>query len=636
MTKNLKNINLNSLATQFFVQEDRKKGALSLSLVHRTINSTIGYPWIIISMVVIYFTSTWSLKTTQLYLAWGRIYYNPKHPVNDTKLLFDLYMYIGASMVCTVIIILPIYYSATWFGRRVHSNMVFNLIHSKPTEFLQRTPNGVILNRFSNDVNILDNSIVGNFIGIVSAIMTFLVLFYTIVTGLKEYVTLIPLILFMLAGYWLRQSYVRAQRETQRLSLISKSPVIGTAIGSIVGSPVIRVHGRENYFREKINHEINENSKNFLMNYGVSGWFRLTQFLLQTFVLFWPLYFILLQIQYSSDKPDRKAVAQINFIQQVGNAFFSVLSSTSGFEIILVSIERLNQYENLEPEAGYKNIQREEKLFKTLNKSKAKKARLYLKKQKEVQNADLINRGTIRFSQVSARYPTARKNVLSDLDLVIPGGQTVGIVGRTGAGKSSFIKLLWRALNPYLGSIEVDGKDIASLDVKEYRKRINIILQKPNIFEGTLLSNISQVPLNSSQIQSIREELIDLGFPKSKLEERDLSYEVKESGSNLSQSEKQIVCLMQALQRDSKIVILDEATAYVDIALEKKFQERVARNFKDSTVLIIAHKISNVMDADRVFVFDQGRVVEDGNPRKLLEDTSSLFYDICKAGNELK
>ena len=348
--------------------------------------------------------------------------------------------------------------------------MVFSLVHSKPTEFLQRTPNGVILNRFSNDVNIMDNQVVVNFSGILIIGMGLLVLFYTIFTELKQYITLIPLILFMLAGYWLRQSYVGAQRETQRLSLISKSPVIGTAIGSIIGSPIIRVHGRENYFREKINHEINENSKNFLMGYGLASWFYLMQFILQNFILYWPLYYILLQIQYNSKKPDPKVVSQINFIQQFGNYYFSLLANTSYLEVILISIERLSQYENLEPEEGYKNIEREEKLFKTLNKAKLKNGKNFLKKQKDSRSVSIIDKGRIRFNQVCARYPTARKNVLSDLELVIPGGQTVGIVGRTGAGKSSFIKLLWRALDPYLGSIEVDGKDITSIDVKEYRK----------------------------------------------------------------------------------------------------------------------------------------------------------------------
>ena len=573
------------------------------------------------------------IVVTSLNFAWGKAHFGSKDPHNDSKILSSFYIYLIAIVIASTLSSIPVYYSITWFGRRVHSNMVFSLVHSKPTEFLQRTPNGVILNRFSSDINILDNSFIVTVAAMLFLLVNLLVYFYTIATGLKVYITLVPLILFLVVGYIQRQLYLGAQRETMRLSLISKSPVIGTAVGSILGSPIIRIHGRENYFRKKIDYEINENSKNLLMGYGLYSWLLILQRIIVTFVLYWPLYFILLQIQYESKTRDPKVIPQIQFIQTFGTYYFSFLVYSSTLEVFMVSVQRLFQYENLESEDGYKSIEKDEKLFKKLNKSKVKKARLYLKKKKENRGVELISNGGIRFNQASARYPTARKNVLSDLDLYILPGQTVGIVGRTGAGKSSFIKLLWRALDPYVGSIEVDGKDIASIDVKEYRKGINIILQKPNLFEGTLLSNISQVPLNNHQIQSIRDELIDLGFPQSKLEERDLSYEVKESGSNLSQSEKQIVCLMQALQRDSKIVILDEATAYVDIALEKKFQERVANKFKDNTVLIIAHKISNVMDADRVLVFDEGRIVEDGNPKVLIEDPSSLFHGIWKAGN---
>ena len=171
----------------------------------------------------------------------------------------------------------------------------------------------------------------------------------------------------------------------------------------------------------------------------------------------------------------------------------------------------------------------------------------------------------------------------------------------------------------------IDGKDLASFDVKEYRKEINIIVQKPSLFEGTLLSNISPGEKRIHQIGILRQDLIDLGFPLSKLQDTDLGYEIKEGGSNLSQSEKQIICLMQALQKDSKIVILDEATAYVDINLEKKFQERLYSKFKNSTMLIISHRLSNVKDVDRVLVFDKGRIVEDGNPRELMKNEKGVF-----------
>ena len=613
------------------MKEDRRTGNISLALLHRTIRSTLGYPWVITALVLSYFTQTWSIQLVKLDYAWGNAYYNKKNPHNDPKILEKFYLIFFLYMFVQMLCIFPGHYSVSWFGRKVHSNMVFKLLHSKPTEFLQRTPNGVILNRFSNDVNNMDNNFVINFNGIIITFMNFLVLLITIVIGLDVYITLIPLILFLVLGFFLRNWYMSAQREVTRLMFISKSPVIGTAVSSIAGSSVIRIHQKEEYFQKKIDHLIDENSKNFLMNYGCNSWYFTLQSIFNSFILNIPLYAILLNIQYGSKISSKKASSDVQFISGFGTAYFYTLALTTILEQSMISIERLNKYENLESEDGYLNIKAEEKLFRELNNSKLKKARNYLQKKNANRRVQLVNQGRITLNHVSARYPTAQKNCLSDLNIEIPVGQTVGIVGRSGAGKSSFIKLLWRALDPSLGSVEVDSKDISSFDVKEYRREINVILQKPNIFQGTLMSNITQVQLSSAEIQAVREELIELGFPKSKLQERDLSYEVKESGSNLSQSEKQIICLMQALQIESKIVILDEATAYVDIALEKKFQERLYSKFKDSTLLIIAHRISNVMEADRVLVFDQGRIVEDGAPKELVKDSNSIFNGFYRA-----
>ena len=225
----------------------------------------------------------------------------------------------------------------------------------------------------------------------------------------------------------------------------------------------------------------------------------------------------------------------------------------------------------------------------------------------------------------------SRKNAIDGLDLTIEAGQTVGIVGRTGAGKSSFTKLLWRALDPLTGSIEIDGADISTVDVKQLRTQLNIVLQKPSVFEGTLLSNLCNAQkLSKVEIQEMRAELIDLGFPKDKLEGRDLQYEVKEGGSNLSQSEKQILSLVKAFRNKSSVVILDEATAYVDPSLETVIQKRIKEAFKGKTVLTIAHKISNIMDSDRILVMDRGEIVQDGSPKGLVDQGEGIFYELWK------
>jgi ABC-type multidrug transport system fused ATPase/permease subunit len=217
-------------------------------------------------------------------------------------------------------------------------------------------------------------------------------------------------------------------------------------------------------------------------------------------------------------------------------------------------------------------------------------------------------------------------DILKEVNLTIPKGQKVGIVGRSGAGKSTLMKLFWRALEPSNGSISIGGVDVSSYDLKEFRSQVTIILQKPCLFEGTIASNISSRPLKAQEIVEIREELIELGFPGEKLGLQDLDFKIEPNGQNLSQSEKQIVCLMKSLRDEAQFVVMDEATAFVDIEMERQFQKKIWEKFRDCTLFMIAHRVSNVMSCDRVLVFDDGKVVEDGAPEELLKDKESIFY----------
>ena len=155
-----------------------------------------------------------------------------------------------------------------------------------------------------------------------------------------------------------------------------------------------------------------------------------------------------------------------------------------------------------------------------------------------------------------------------------------------------------------------------------------VILQKPSLFEGTLLSNITPNRISLTQVRDIRTDLVDLEFDRKKLAEESLGFRVEPEGKNLSQSEKQTIGMMQSLQKKSKIVILDEATAYVDVKIQGKINNKLYESFKDSTMFVIAHRLENVINLDRILVFDQGRVVEDGSPSELLSISNGVFREI--------
>ena len=510
--------------------------------------------------------------------------------------------------------------------------MFFALTHSSPSKFLQRTPNGVIVNRFSNDISSLDDGITSELLGLINKFISNAVLLYTLITGVKNYVTLIPVVIFLILGNRIRARYITVQREVQRLSFITKSPIIGTCSACITGGPVIRTSKSSGYLSKKLENLVDENTKNMITKEGLDWWFDTQAIFLEQVVMNIPLFLITIWGAYNLNGVDKSVVIWLRFLSTFGQSTFRLFLNASGVEVDFIPIERLDKYENLESESGYKNIESEKKLFREMSRSSHNKGRNYTaKKLKARMELRLLTQGRIRLNSVFAVYPTGKENVINGIDLEILPGQSVGIVGRTGAGKSSFTKMLWRALDPFSGNIEIDGTDISSIDVKELRTQLNIVLQKPSVFEGTLLSNLSNgQKLAHLEIQEMRNELIDLGFPPEKLGDRYLAYEVKEGGSNLSQSEKQILSLVKAFRKKSSVVILDEATAYVDPSLETVIQRRIKEAFKGKTVLTIAHKLSNIIDSDRILVMDRGRVVQDGSPQELIGKGSGIFYELWK------
>ncbi|KAG9415945.1 hypothetical protein AC1031_000330 [Aphanomyces cochlioides] len=242
-----------------------------------------------------------------------------------------------------------------------------------------------------------------------------------------------------------------------------------------------------------------------------------------------------------------------------------------------------------------------------------------------------LTEGSIEFNQVQLRYKPTGELILKDITCFIHGGEKIGIVGRTGAGKSSLTMALFRMYSIESGSISIDGRDISTIAKQELRRQLSIIPQSPVLFKGTLRQYLD--PFGSFDDAALWSVVSKAGLHTqvSEMPEK-LSTELADKGSNLSVGERQMLCLVRALLVQSKIVVLDEATAAMDHETDVKLQRVIAEEFENATVLTIAHRLHTVMHTDRIMVMDAGCVVELDSPSALMAKEDGTFYRLAKDG----
>ena len=258
----------------------------------------------------------------------------------------------------------------------------------------------------------------------------------------------------------------------------------------------------------------------------------------------------------------------------------------------MVSVERVFAYTELAPEPGYSRVTRPP--------------------------LGWPQEGTIELRHLSLRYTPRAPEVLKNLNFTIAAGEKVGIVGRTGAGKSSLASALLRMPDPQ-GDVIIDDLPTSDMNIRDYRRAITLIPQSPFLFNDTLRRNID--PTDGYSDAEVRQAMDQVGLGRV-LQGRGgllLSDMVTERGANFSVGERQLICLARALLSKTKIILLDEATANVDLHTDRLIHSVIRREFKYSTVLMIAHRLETVLECDRIMVLHDGEVVEFGKPNDLLQ-----------------
>lgn len=264
--------------------------------------------------------------------------------------------------------------------------------------------------------------------------------------------------------------------------------------------------------------------------------------------------------------------------------------------------------------------------------------------------------GDIQFNNFSTRYRKNLDLVLKNIHLTIAEGEKVGVVGRTGAGKSSLALAIFRIIEPVEGNVDINSINTSAISLYELRHRLSIIPQDSQLFQGTIRQNLDPFDYytdgeiwNALDLAHLKDHVAQLNsddvaktdehYTKDaqELTSNKLLHKVKEGGSNFSAGQRQLMSLARVLLKmnDSKILVLDEATAAVDVETDKIIQETIRKQFKDKTIVTIAHRLETVMDSDKILVLDEGEVAEFDSSQNLLESKQGIFYGLCEQGGYL-
>ncbi|PLB52306.1 P-loop containing nucleoside triphosphate hydrolase protein [Aspergillus steynii IBT 23096] len=610
-----------------FVQEEtREHGRVKWSVYQMYIGASGGW-WFWICVMSVFTSSALAVIGRSYWLALWTEAYTPKMPSprrkednmpradssGEPSLMFYLSIYLLISMVSAMVIcvkVVLVLVASLRAARHMFEKAIHNVLRA-PLRWLDTEPTGRILNRLVGDFAMIDSRLGGDMmwffngafsIGAIVATVLFVSLWM-----------LIPMVVLASICLYVVALYLDGARDIKRLESSARSPIFEHVGSALSGLATIRSFRRSDDYMDRMFEHIDKHTQTSWYVLVMGQWMRFRQGALGVcFTLV-----IAIGVAYLPGISAAIAGFALSFALEFSSVAEETITRYASVELAMNSSERAYEYMKLDTEPATGDAAPE----------------------------DWPSSGEIKVTNLEVRYAHDLEAVLKGVSFHVRPRERIGIVGRTGSGKSSLTLALFRFLEARKGAIEIDGVDISQIKLHDLRSRLAIIPQDPVLFSGTVRSNLDPFDeyLDSVLWQALQRIDPDQttsseasSAPDNQTERgsvfRNLDSPVSRGGSNISQGEKQLLCLARAMITRPKILDLDEATSAVDMETDALMQRSIREEFSDATLLVIAHRLSTVADFDKILVMSDGRVVEFGPPGELARQDGQFRRMIQHSG----
>ncbi|KIJ66691.1 hypothetical protein HYDPIDRAFT_26121 [Hydnomerulius pinastri MD-312] len=593
-------------------EEERNTGAIKSGVYKEYLSAGKGAV-----LVPMLFASLALMQGSSVMSSYWLVYWEEMKWPYSQGFYMGIYAALGVSQALTMFFMGAVFALLTYYAsQKLHERAITRVLYA-PMSFFETTPLGRIMNRFAKDIDTIDNFI-GDSLRMLTATASQIIGAIILISIILPWFLLV--IFFILICYFYAALFYRASaRELKRLDAILRGSLYAHFSESLSGLTTIRAYGEVDRFKNENNELVDVENRAYWLTVTNQRWLGMRLDFLGALLTF-AVSILTVGTRYSIS-PGQTGVV-LSYILMVQQSFGWMVRQVAEVENNMNSVERVVHYANeIEQEAPH-----------------------------QVDNKDASTswptEGQIVMKDVVMKYRPDLPPVLKGLSMEVAPGEKVGIVGRTGAGKSSIMTALYRLVELSSGSIQIDGVDISKVGLEQLRKGLAIIPQDAFLFSGTLRSNLDPFGLyedarlwdalkraylvdSARELQPSPSQGDSQADPQTAGGRFDLDSPIDDEGSNLSVGQRSLVSLARALVNETKILILDEATASVDYETDRKIQDTIATEFKERTILCIAHRLRTIISYDRICVLDAGVIAEFDTPANLYAIPNGIFRGMC-------